>query len=298
MLLKKPITHHYFLNLLIDIKMKNVLILLALMLYYTTFSVGQNNSLMPIIEDFTFMQGNWTGVLEYTDYQDDKTKVVLKTTTNYRILDKKLLIQTTYIEPNGVPVYSKGQISISRKGDKISFNDDLFTLSEKTVGRLVLTREGKDNEKKSLIRETIDYTKDDLTITKEIKYEGSNEFLLRHKYGFQRESAEATQMRLLNNALGTWELDLRPSPDAEPYLKDFIIESLKDGKLSGVFYGTPFKNGKINTVWGKLYFSFSTADQSNAYYHSGYLDEGRLYGTSFSEERGLMMPWFSTKKKS
>ncbi len=277
--------------------MKNVRIILALMLYYSTFSIGQNSALIPVIEDFAFMQGNWTGILEYTDYQDDKTRVLLKTTINYMILDKKIFTQTTYLEPNGVPVYSKGQISINGTGNKINFNDESFTLSEKTLGRLVFMREGEDNDKKSHIRETIDHEKDNLTITKEVQYEGSNQFLLRHQYRFQRESADSTQLRLLNNAIGIWELDLRPSPEAEPYYKDFIIQSFSDGKLSGVFYETPFNDGKINTAWGKFFFSFTTTDQSGTYFHSGYLDEGRLYGTSFSVERGFMSPWFSTKKK-
>lgn len=277
--------------------MKNALIILALMLFYKSIALGQNAGLSPAIEDFSFMQGNWTGILEYTDYQDDKTMVQLKTTVTYMILDKKMLSQTTYTEPNGVPVYNKGQISVTKKGDKINFGGELLAISEKKNGHIVLLGTGDDNEKKSLIRETIDYTKDELTITKEVKYDGKDQFLMRHKYRFKRESADTTQMRLLKGALGVWELDLRPSPEAEPYLKDFIIQAFSDGKLSGEFYGTPFTEGKINTAWGKLYFSFTTADQSGTYFHSGYVDEGRLYGTSFSEGRGFMIPWFSTKKK-
>ena len=277
--------------------MKNAIILLALMLLYATLSVGQNSSLTPSIQDFAFVQGNWTGVLEYTDYQDDKTKVQLKTTKTYMILDKKLLTQTTFIEPNGVPVYNKGQISVSNTGDKINFGGELLTIAEKKEGRLILMGAGDDNDKKSQIRETFDYTKDQMTITKDVKYDGSDVFLMRHQYRFQRESEDSMQQRLLRAAIGTWELDLRPSPEAQPYLKDFIIQSYDKGKLSGEFYGTPFTEGKINTAWGKLYFSFTTADQSGTYFHTGYLDEGRLYGTSFSEGRDFMIPWFSTKKK-
>ena len=277
--------------------MKNAIILLALMLLYATLSVGQNSGLTPSIQDFAFVQGNWTGVLEYTDYQDDKTKVQLKTTKTYMILDKKLLTQTTFIEPNGVPVYNKGQISVSKKGDKINFDGELLTIAEKKEGQLILMGAGDDNDKKSQIRETFDYTKDQITITKDVKYDGSDVFLMRHQYRFQRESEDSIQERLLRAAIGTWELDLRPSPEAQTYLKDFIIQSYDKGKLSGEFYGTPFTEGKINTAWGKLYFSFTTSDQSGTYFHTGYLDEGRLYGTSFSEGRDFMIPWFSTKKK-
>ncbi len=278
--------------------MKNALILLALMLFYSSILFGQNSQqTTPTIEDFAFLQGNWTGVLAYTDYQDDKTKVELKTTVSYRISDKTMFSQTTYIEPNGVPVYNKDKISLTKKGDKVNFKGELLTISEKSNGRMVLEGAGEDNEKKSVIRETIDYTKNELIITKEVRYDGSPQFLMRHRYSFQRETEDSIQMRLLIATLGTWELDLRPSPEAFPYLKDFVIQSFNDGKLAGEFYGTPFTEGKIHTAWGKLYFSFTTADQSSTYFHSGYLDEGRLYGTSFSEARGFMIPWFSTKKK-
>ena len=277
--------------------MKNAILVLTLMLYFTSFSIGQNSIIEQNIQDFSFMQGNWIGTLAYTDYQDDKTQVQLKTTKSYMILDKKLFTQTTYIEPNGVPVYNKGQISVTKKGDKINFNGEMLAVSEKKDGRIVLTGMGQDNDKKSVIRETIEYATDKMTITKAVKYEGSNDFLLRHQYLFQRESTDSIRQRLLATAFGTWELDLRPSPEAQPYLKDFIISSFADGKLSGVFYGNSFTNGKIHVAWGKLYFSFTTADNSGTYFHSGYIDEGRLYGTSYSEARDFMIPWFSTRKK-
>ena len=97
--------------------------------------------------------------------------------------------------------------------------------------------------------------------------------------------------------MGTWTLDLRPTPQSESYLKDFDITNFENGKLSGTFYGTDFKEGKINTAWGKIYFSFTTADQSNTYFHSGFIENGKIYGTSLSEGRNFMIPWFGEKKK-
>ena len=96
---------------------------------------------------------------------------------------------------------------------------------------------------------------------------------------------------------GTWEIDLRPLPEASPYLKEFTVSAFDEGILKGLFYNTPFNNGRVNAAWGKVYFAFTTADNSGTYYHSGYLENGKLYGTSFSPARGFMSPWFSTKKK-
>jgi hypothetical protein len=105
------------------------------------------------------------------------------------------------------------------------------------------------------------------------------------------------EQQLMSPLFGTWEIDLRPSPNDSPYLKDFTISSYEGGMLKGVFYSTPFNNGRINSAWGKVYFAFTTADNSGTYYHSGYLENGKLYGTSFSPARGFMLPWFSTKKR-
>lgn len=106
-----------------------------------------------------------------------------------------------------------------------------------------------------------------------------------------------TEHKLMSALLGTREIDLRPNPQAPPYLKEFTISTYEGKNLRGFFYNTPFEGGKINTAWGKVYFAFTTADNSGTYYHSGYLENGKLYGTSFSSGRGFMSPWFSTRKK-
>ena len=109
--------------------------------------------------------------------------------------------------------------------------------------------------------------------------------------------AAATKDSLLRALTGTWEIDLRPAPDAAPYLKEFVVSGYSDGSLSGVFYDTPFSDGKVNTAWGVIYFAFTTADQSGTYFHSGYLDGNKLYGQSFSTGRGFVIPWINGHKK-
>jgi hypothetical protein len=96
--------------------------------------------------------------------------------------------------------------------------------------------------------------------------------------------------------VGTWQIDLRPSPEAEPYLKNFIVSELKGKTFSGEFYETPFTEGKIHTNWGKLFFSFMTTDGKNSYFHSGTIENGKVQGQSYSPERAFVMPWFGMRK--
>ena len=126
-------------------------------------------------------------------------------------------------------------------------------------------------------------------------------------YALGQSTSESSQMstvsssedreKLLKELTGTWEIDLRPSPDAQPYLKEFVINESTNETVKGIFYDTVFADGKIHTKWGKLYFAFTTGDQSGKYYTSGYVSDGKLYGMTYSQGRGFLTPWFSVRKK-
>lgn len=101
----------------------------------------------------------------------------------------------------------------------------------------------------------------------------------------------------LNKIRGNWLLDLRPDPQSEPYLKNFIIEPTRGLEFGGEFYGTKFKGGYFNTDWENLYFAFTTGDKENTYYHSGYIIGENIYGISYSPERKFTSHWIGTKKQ-
>jgi hypothetical protein len=99
-----------------------------------------------------------------------------------------------------------------------------------------------------------------------------------------------------NNLLGEWKIDLRPTPDSPEYYQTLNIIKIDGKNLEGTFYGSPIKSGFINTEWEKTYFSFTTSDASNDYYHSGYILDGKLYGISYCPNRKLTAPWTGALK--
>lgn len=105
-----------------------------------------------------------------------------------------------------------------------------------------------------------------------------------------------TDSKNLNSLAGTWELDLRPALDAEPYLKDFVISKVSDKDFSGVFYGAPFEGGKFNANWERIYFAFETGDKDSKYYHSGYIEADEIHGISYSPDRKFVAPWSGKRK--
>lgn len=118
-------------------------------------------------------------------------------------------------------------------------------------------------------------------------------FLLFALYGCPETAVAASEASDL--LAGNWQVDLRPSPDAEPYYQELAIKVSKSGRLSGRFYGSKFKKGLLNDAWPQLYFAFQTRDKNNTYFHSGYLDGDRLHGQTYCPERSFIAPWTATR---
>lgn len=96
--------------------------------------------------------------------------------------------------------------------------------------------------------------------------------------------------------LGTWEVDLRPRPDAPAYIKNFVITSVSGNKLQGMFYDTEITEGRINVDWGKAIIAFVTSDGSGPYNHSAVLSDGKLEGLTNSTGRNFLAYWSASKK--
>lgn len=94
---------------------------------------------------------------------------------------------------------------------------------------------------------------------------------------------------------GVWTIDLRPTAESEPYLKEFIVVLDSNKTFQGEFYDSEIQNGLINNSWEKLYFAFSTSDGSNEYYHTGYLLENKVYGVTNCPNRSFVAPWNGIK---
>ncbi len=95
--------------------------------------------------------------------------------------------------------------------------------------------------------------------------------------------------------IGTWSVDLRPTPGAAPYFQTLTITGVDGTALEGTFYGTPFTEGRVNTDWDTVYFAFVTEDGSGPYAHSGRLEGGVLKGLSLSTGRDFLSVWTAAR---
>lgn len=113
----------------------------------------------------------------------------------------------------------------------------------------------------------------------------------------QFKKPQTNNSQNLSQIQGTWEIDLRPTPNSQPYLKEFVISSVTDKTFSGIFYGSEFTAGQLNGSWERIYFAFTTGDKDSSYYHSGYIENGKISGISYSPERKFITPWTGSKKQ-
>ncbi len=95
--------------------------------------------------------------------------------------------------------------------------------------------------------------------------------------------------------IGTWRIDLRPTPDAEPYYQEMVIESVDDNTITGTFYGAEITDGRLNLNWDAVHFAFVTSDGVGNYNTSGVIDGDAVRGTTHAIGREFLSVWTGTK---
>lgn len=98
-----------------------------------------------------------------------------------------------------------------------------------------------------------------------------------------------------NELIGKWVVDLRPTPDAEPYLKTLQIDEVQGNSFTGSFYDTPFTDGVINSDWGIVQIAFTTEDGRISYHHSAEVNGTEINGRTHAPGRQMLSIWSAKK---
>jgi hypothetical protein len=96
--------------------------------------------------------------------------------------------------------------------------------------------------------------------------------------------------------VGTWQVDLRPSPKAAPYFQEFVVTAVTGSSFEGTFYGAPVTQARVNSNWGAVRIAFVTQDGSGPYHHSAVLSGTRLEGLTNSTGRDFLAYWSAVKR--
>ena len=98
--------------------------------------------------------------------------------------------------------------------------------------------------------------------------------------------------------IGSWTVDLRPTPGSPAYLKKLVITAQKGTGIEGHFYdGSPLQAGRINTTSGPtLAFAFFTDPGEGVYQSAGrQISANRLEGMTLSTTRGFLLTWTAVR---
>jgi hypothetical protein len=136
--------------------------------------------------------GEWTGALEYLDYQDNTSRVSLPTDLSIQPKKETLRLRYAYVEPNGKIVRGKDQVTYSDEKVKWGGEEwEIQSVEGKSVAEgweMVLIRNGRDDDRPAILRQTIRRKNDELTVLKEVQYEGADTFSFRNVYRFGKKA--------------------------------------------------------------------------------------------------------------
>jgi hypothetical protein len=156
------------------------------------FSLNSNSQIIVSPADLTVLIGDWTGSLHYIDYSTNEP-YSMPADLNVRKgrNDNQFLLFNSYpLEQNA---NSKEKIKISKNGTCINKHE---VTSKKTLANnqleIITVHEGKDGKRKALIRYIYVFGENELTIRKEVKFEHSDDWLVRNVYQYIRQPKTGT----------------------------------------------------------------------------------------------------------
>jgi hypothetical protein len=249
-------------------------------------------------------EGTWEGVLEYRDRKGGE-RVELPTWIELELAqDSSYVLRRARFQDPGRAIHALDVVTRATEGNALVVTSvapgpvetSTLTVAECAVDgprswRVVFVSEVQEARRPAELRTTLILEEDELRSVEEVRplgVEGSS-WTFRNGLRLRRPALDAGAL------VGTWTVDLRPTPDAEPYLKTFVVRSVADGRLEGTFYDTPIREGHLDTAWGAVRFAFVTEDGTGVYHTSGTLENGRLEGTTHSLGRGFLQVWSAVR---
>lgn len=280
--------------------------IVALALFTCPSSPAQDPASDPALAPFRAVAGDWTGALAYRDYgSGERVSIPANVTIDVAPDCSYVVRRIEYLDP-GRQVHAVDTLAAGREPDQLVSTfvqgGDVEQTRYEIGGRdvedagswsMVLSSSGRDGDEDVDIRVTVSLRDGVLRSRKAVRASGDTdaEWRVRNEIELRRPKPDASAL------IGTWRVDLRPTPDAEPYYEEMVIESVDDRKVAGRFYGTEVDDGRLDATWGELRIAFVTNDGSGAYHTSGVLRGDQIVGTTHSIGRGFLSRWTATRKE-
>lgn len=137
-------------------------------------------------QDFDLIIGDWKGTLTYIDYSSNNPFTMpANVSVKLGESNRQLLLFVAY--PNEPKANGKEKITISKSGYRLNKNK---VISKQILPNgnieIITEHQGKDNNKKAIIRNIYILGKHQFIIRKEVQFEESDKWLKRNEYNFTR----------------------------------------------------------------------------------------------------------------
>lgn len=139
-------------------------------------------------DDLKTLEGPpWIGGLTYLDYSSNKKTLIKSNVTVSRSAADKFTWTFEYQYPDEPKANSKESVVLSPDG-KTFDGETVVARTKLPPGtlRFVTTKNGEDNGKKALYRYTYLAGKNNFSVKKEVRLEGTAEFFVRNEYAWTR----------------------------------------------------------------------------------------------------------------
>ena len=160
------------------------LIIINLILLYSS-SIYSQTQITP--EDLKMIFGSWEGSITYLDYQTNKPFTMAANLIVEKGIDENSLVLNN-IYPNEPKANSKDKIKVTKNGTLL--NKHIVTKREELENgqiQIQTQHNGKDDNKKALIRYTYVIGKNLFLIRKEVRFEEVDEWIKRSEFSYKRK---------------------------------------------------------------------------------------------------------------
>ena len=137
--------------------------------------------------------GVWDGSLEYIDYQNGQTVQLPVQAQLWRSgMGVRLILNPVFTEPNGKKLEWLNVLLYDPKTQTIDFDHkevyrvETFSATDSTL-KMILYKDGEDNDKKALIRYTLTWERNTLNTSEEYQYPNTA-FKLRNRFILKRRN--------------------------------------------------------------------------------------------------------------
>lgn len=138
--------------------------------------------------DFQRVTGaQWVGTLTYLDYRSNKKVSIASTLTVTQSAEDKWSWDFDYHYPDEPKANNKDRVAVTREGTIVDGENVVSrTRLPGDTLKIVTEKHGPDNDKPALFRFTYLLSSRSFSIRKEVRYEGTTDFIERNQYSWTR----------------------------------------------------------------------------------------------------------------